>query len=186
MDDEADWNNASDDTPWTHPGGDYASDVIDEITIEKKDGYGFRSFDVLEPVKDFVANPDKNFGFLVRNSFLAQQVAVPSSEYEVAEWRPKLTIEYTTSGVDLIQKRVRLNGMERPVKLSTINRTLHVTNNNTTTVRITLTRLDGTTVTSEMVPGGVRTILSVSNPGVYLISISGNNFTMHENVSFYH
>ena len=186
VEDEADWKNASDDTPWTTPGGDYNSKKIDEITVALIDNHGFKSFNVLETVKDFIVNPDQNFGFLLRNSQFAQEIDIASNDFETAEYRPKLTIEYKVSAVDLTQKRVRCQNVQSPVKLTTFNRKLHVANNSTMPVCITLTRLDGATFTSEMVPRGVRKMLPVRSAGVYLISVAGNNFIMNEKASFFH
>lgn len=136
-------------------------------------------------LKDFIANPDKNFGFLVKNTFLSMELDFPSSEYERPEWRPKLTIEYKGSNVGLTQKRVRLNGMQSPVKLSLINRELHVDNSIANPVVVTLTRLDGTTIASKTVPGGARKTFSAQSAGVYVISVSGNNFIVHEKLSLF-
>jgi hypothetical protein len=187
--DEANWINASKGTPWTTPGGDYLSKKIVEIFRSyENDDFGWMNINVLEPVKYFIANPDKNFGFLLRNTKLAQEIDIATSEFEYPDssWRPKLIVEYPAGTVNLTQKQVGPNRMQRPVTLLAINRKLHVANNSTTTVVCTLYRLDGTIIASEMLMGGMSKILSPRNGGVYLLSVSGNNFTVHENLSFFH
>ena len=188
VDDEANWINATKDTPWTTPGGDYLSEKIVEITRSyENDNFGWMNLNVLETVKYFIANPDKNFGFLLRNTKLAQEIDIATSEFDFdSTYRPKLMIEYPAGTVHRSQKQVRLNPRRSPVKLSAINHKLHIANNGTAPVAFTLSRLDGTTVASEMLPGGMSEILSPRNAGVYLLSVSGNNFTVHENVSFFH
>jgi len=189
VDDEADWTNASKGTRWTTPGGDYLSAKIDDITRSyENDGFGWMNLNVLTTVKYFIANPDKNFGFLLRNSKLSQEIDIATSEFDLdSTYRPKLIIEYRASTAGITQKRVGSDHMQRPVSLTTVNRLLHVANNNVTPVRITLSLLDGTTVASEILPGGgVRKIVSATSAGVYIISVSGNNYTVNEKVSLFH
>ena len=188
MADEADWTNASKGTPWTTPGGDYLSEKIDEVTRSyENDGFGWMNLNVLKTVKDFIANPDKNFGFLLRNTKLSQEIDIATSKFDYdSTYRPKLIIEYPAGTVDLIQKRAGSDRMQRPVSLTTVNRMLHVANNSVSPVRVTLSRLDGTTVASEMLPGGVCKIVSARSAGVYLLSVSGNGNTINEKVSLFH
>ena len=188
MADEVDWENASAGVPWTTPGGDYVSEKIDEITRSyENDGFGWMNINVLKTVKYFIANPDKNFGFLLRNTKLSQEIDIATSKFDLdSTYRPKLIIEYPASSADLTQKRVGSDRMRHPVALTTVNSKLHIANNSVTPVLITVSRLDGTTVASEMLPGGMRKILSAHGAGVYFLSVSGNNYTLHERVSLFH
>lgn len=186
VEDEADWNYASEGTPWTEPGGDFVSDAIDEQQdVERSEGPRWISFDVLDAVKVFVAHPDENFGFLLRNEFFSQEMDIASSEYEDAELHPRLTIEYSTSAVDLSQKRIMFTGVDQAITLTTIQQQLRVTNNGSTPMTLVLSRLDGTVVSSGTLQGGALKTLSAGSAGVYLISVYGNNHTIHERVSLF-
>jgi hypothetical protein len=186
VDSTVDWKNASTGVPWTTPGGDYASEKIQEITVNGNE-FGWVSFNVLTAVKDFIANPDKNFGFLLRNSAFAQEIDIATSKfYANADYRPKMVFEYPASQSGLTQKQAGSKRGHNPVALTTVNRKLHIANTGITPVRITLCGLDGTTVASEMLSGGMRKTLSASSGGVYLISVSGNNFTVNGKVSLFH
>lgn len=185
VENEADWDNASKDTPWNNRGGDYVSEKIDEITVDRA-GDRWVSFNVLETVKDFIVNPNQNFGFLLKNTALTLKLRMGSSEHDTIKWRPKMIIEHTTPEAAVNQKQGQRNCMHSPVKLSAINQTLHVANSSDRPVWMTLTRLDGTTVVSEKLSGSGHKSLSVHSAGVYLISVFGNTFTMHEKVSLYH
>ena len=186
VEDEADWNYASDGTPWTNPGGDYVSEALDEKQdVARSEGQRWISFDVLEAVKDFVVDPDNNLGFLLKNEFFSQEMDVASSEFENAELHPRLTIEFSASSIDPAQKRILFNSMDRAISLTTIKQQLYVTNNGSTPISLALSRLDGTVVSSGSLQSGARKTLSASGAGVYLISVSGNNHTIHKKVSLF-
>lgn len=184
-DEEANWTYAAADKPWTTPGGDHASEKIDEITVDQTEGFGWVSFNVLDAVKDFVANPDHNFGFLLTNSALSQEINVPSSDYEKPEWRPKMIIEHTVAEVNITRQRTGTAPLKRQVTCSTINQQLHIDNNSSYPVAVTVARLNGTVVVSEVLSGLVSKTLSVQSAGVYLISVAGRHFTLREKVSIF-
>lgn len=187
MADEANWINASKGTPWTTPGGDYLSEEIEEIFRSYENDDYWMNINVLKTVKFFIANPDKNFGFLLRNTKLAQEIDIATSKFDYdTTWRPKLIIEYPAGTVGLTRKQALPGGRQSPVQLSAVNQKLHIANNSTTPVVCTLYRLDGIFIASEMLTGGMSKILSPRNAGVYLLSVAGNNFTMHEKVSLFH
>ena len=186
VEEEADWNYASEETPWTNPGGDFASETIDVVKdVAKQEGSRWMSYDVLETVKEFIANPDENFGFLLKNDFFSQEVDVASSEFEDTELRPKLTVEYTTMEVTPSQKRPTFMSAGKQVTLTTSNRQLHIMNNGTTPVNLVLSRLNGTVVSTGSLTGGTYKTLSASGAGVYLISVYGNDKAIHKRISLF-
>lgn len=186
VENEADWNSAADGIPWTNPGGDYVSEALDQQQdVSKSEGTRWISFNVVDAVKDFVAHPDENFGFLIKNDFFSMEMDVASSEYEDTSLHPKLTIEYAATAVDYSRKRIAFNGSRQPVTLITAGQQLRIANGGVAPVTIALTRLDGTIVSSGLLQGGTRKTLSAGSGGVYLISVYGNNQILHKKISLF-
>lgn len=180
---EADWNNASEDKKWSEAGGDYVSDAVDELTVGREDGERWISYDVLEAVKSFVANPEENYGFLLRNSFLSQEMDVASSEYEDSELRPKLTVELTPSAASLPQPKVPAFSLHKQVTIAATGNRMEIINNSGNQLSVTVARLNGTRVSTQRIAAADRKALSVSGAGVYLISVHGNNFNKQTRIT---
>jgi hypothetical protein len=94
-----DWqeNTANWTTPWTNEGGDYDSTTaLDTYQYNGSENRLWHTFDVTSAVKDFVAEPESNYGFMVCAEFPNHRTEnhYRSSEANEQSERPKLTITY--------------------------------------------------------------------------------------------
>jgi len=86
------WVTARPGVAWTTPGGDFEEAALDQVQVPAN-ADDWQRWDVTAAVRDWLAQPSDNFGLL------AQPDAAPwmhhefrSSEYSVAELRPRLII----------------------------------------------------------------------------------------------
>ena len=93
---EVTYQQAAQGQPWTQPGGDIAAEPIATVSLPGEEP-GFVSINILDSVKDWVADPAGNHGLLLdltqaQNPNLAH--TFKSSEYWDASLRPYLKIIY--------------------------------------------------------------------------------------------
>lgn len=93
---DADWEQASEKQPWSNPGGDFSPDPVSTVYCPQSAGKTWVRFNVLSAVKTYPGNPSANFGFIIINSMMSQEVDFVSSEGTDATLRPKLTVIYET------------------------------------------------------------------------------------------
>lgn len=85
------------DSSWEMPGGDYAGAILAETTIDRVGPYTFESTQALVLlIQDWQANPETNFGIMIRGNETQQRVAkrLDSRLNPVEGNRPRLVIEY--------------------------------------------------------------------------------------------
>lgn len=100
---EVTWIKADASNNWNNIGGDYIQEVI--ATTEFLDPFNWENYTVTSAIKEFIKNPDTNYGLLVaaRYDYINDTtISTPdriyiSSEYDVDSLRPKLTIKYNPS-----------------------------------------------------------------------------------------
>ncbi len=101
--------------PWTKDGGDYVTPELDKYHYDGTENNVWQTFHVTATVKEFHANPDKNYGFMIisdpDNDDDIQASYYHSSESSDTEKRPKLTITYegTTNSAGHISKSIKQN-----------------------------------------------------------------------------
>lgn len=78
--------------PWSSAGGDFVASPLDESN--ETSVRVWEDFDVTEAVKEHMANPSSNFGFLVKHSNEGYGVKFISSENTNQANRPKLTLYF--------------------------------------------------------------------------------------------
>ncbi len=99
--------------PWTKEGGDYVVPEIDNYHYDGTENNVWQTFHVTATVKEFHANPDKNYGFMIisdpDNDDDIQASYYHSSESSDTKKRPKLTITYegTTYTVGDVSKSIK-------------------------------------------------------------------------------
>ena len=174
---EADWNNASYGQQWSKEGGDYSSQAVAKVTAwPRSNGKTWMPFDVLDAVQEFVENPEENFGFMIVNTRKTQEVDFYSSEYTNKEQRPKLTITYDYDEETGIVPRAASAAAPKGLTVRAQHRDLHVFGNGISqAVMLTITRPNGKCLLSGRITPGGEKLLTGLNPGVYFITIRGNN-----------
>lgn len=105
---EATWDHrASPDLPWAEPGGVPGMDFADEPSsterIQGRGEYGFE-FGALQvaELQTWVREPDTNFGWILLSRSEGEARTARrfgSREHALAETRPRLTLEYSLSGI---------------------------------------------------------------------------------------
>ena len=92
----ATWNRASATTPWTTPGGDYLATPESTFNGFTNDPE-WESWTTTQTVKDWLANPSSNYGFLLKmhdESVSTQRVMMLSDEGAEPLLRPTLLVSY--------------------------------------------------------------------------------------------
>jgi hypothetical protein len=85
------------DENWQTPGGDYTEAILAETMIDREGPYMFESTQALVLlIQEWQANPDTNFGIMIRGNETQQRVAkrLDSRLNPEVENRPRLVIEY--------------------------------------------------------------------------------------------
>ena len=121
---EVTWNNADVNTKWemldldtkfynpeiedtvsTPGGGDYNPGCI--AVVDYTEWNTWENYDVTEVIKKAVGNPESFHGFLAKqflcpyeSNHINEGRAYRSSEYDEVDKRPKLTVKYTSSGIN--------------------------------------------------------------------------------------
>ncbi len=101
--------------PWATEGGDFVTPEIDKYHYDGTENNVWQTFHVTATVKEFHANPDKNYGFLIisdpDNDDDIQASYYHSSESSDTEKRPKLMVTYegTTHSAGHISKSIKQN-----------------------------------------------------------------------------
>lgn len=124
VDTEVTWNNADKDTKWemldpdtkfynpdiddtvsTPGGGDYNTSCV--AVVDYTELNTLEHYDVTEAIKDVVENAKPFYGFLTKqflcpkgSNYTNNGRVYHSSEYDVVEKRPKLTVKYTSTGIN--------------------------------------------------------------------------------------
>lgn len=88
------------DTTWNSPGGDFAASASAETILDAPGDYTFGSTTAMvSDVQDWLDNPSGNFGWIMIANENAQSARrLISRESTVPERRPRIEIEYTSSG----------------------------------------------------------------------------------------
>ncbi|WP_272461567.1 DNRLRE domain-containing protein [Intrasporangium calvum] len=92
----ATWNQAATGVPWTTPGGDFSSTVVDDLTYINSDPARM-NWDATSSVKEWLANPASNKGFLLKISNPTTPLdwlSLLSDEASEPLLRPRLVVEY--------------------------------------------------------------------------------------------
>lgn len=167
VEEEATWTNASANQTWAKAGGDYISGSVASATCPRSVGNTWVRYNVLSAVNEFIRNPEANFGFLIINSRMSQEIDFISSENTTADQRPKLTITYEGSAsmtMDAATKTAR-----SPVVVLTRGRDLNLYAPDDLS-KIAVYRADGSLVMTCELAAGAHTIVSSLGAGVYVIS----------------
>ncbi|MBN1309276.1 MAG: DNRLRE domain-containing protein [Chitinispirillaceae bacterium] len=173
IEEEATWENASNDQKWSKGGGDYESKAIAKVTSwPRSNGKTWVSYNVLATVQEFVKSPATNFGFMLVNTRMSQEMDVASSEYKTSEQRPKLTITYDYNGTTGIVPRAASAAAPKGVTVLSQRRGIHLLSSaGSSIVTVTVARPDGRCLyTGGIAPGGEK-LLTGLNPGVYIITM---------------
>ncbi len=99
---EATWTLARTGDPWSAPGcagveTDRAADGVYTQTVHGAIGYWY-SWDVTSLVRDWLAEPDKNHGLILRGAGSTNtEYAIASAQHPTQALHPKLVIRYTLS-----------------------------------------------------------------------------------------
>jgi hypothetical protein len=179
---DATWEKASKDQSWSKPGGDYVTKAIAKVTWPRSNGKSWVPYDVLSTVQEFVQNPAENFGFMIVNTKMTQEIDFVSTENTDAEHRPKLTITYdeTTGALPSSASATGRDGvtfLARHRELRMFNNCIHQT------VTFTIAQPDGKCVrTGYIAAGGVK-LLTGLKPGVYIITMRGKNLLRSSTVT---
>lgn len=91
------WNNYSGPSPWTNPGGDFATTPIsDAVKVNTYVSYYTLKLNT-SVVKDWIQSPSTNYGVIVKVTDETKMsfIYIASSEHSDITWRPKLVIYYT-------------------------------------------------------------------------------------------
>lgn len=96
---EATWYKASSSIDWDSEGGDYESTEIASFPISSTSAKKWQSFDATALVKEFVKNPEKNFGFFLYMNNVMVTIEYSSSQSATTANRPKLTVTYEETGI---------------------------------------------------------------------------------------
>ncbi len=146
-------------TPWSKKGGDYAATAID--TYESKGAVNnvWYTFTVTATVKEFLSNPDRNYGFIIiaepTDVKIGQQESYfRSSEYSTVSERPKLTITYD-SGTNIV-----------PEKLTIVPGKLY---------HVTVTNIQGRVVASYKTTNPNKLLVKNISPGIHFAVIEFDN-----------
>ncbi len=124
IDTEVTWNNADKDTKWENldfdtkfynadiddtvsspGGGDYATPCI--AVVEYAESNTWEEYDITEVIKDVLENGKPFYGFLTKqficprgSNYTNNGRVYHSSDYNTVEKRPKLTVTYTSTGIN--------------------------------------------------------------------------------------
>jgi hypothetical protein len=98
---DATWNHRFfDNLTWNSPGGDFAATASAETTLNLAADYTFGSTAaMIADVQAWIDNPSSNFGWILiagENTQSARRIL--SRESSFAQWRPRIEVEYTSSG----------------------------------------------------------------------------------------
>ena len=170
IEEEATWDNASNNQKWSKGGGDYVSPAIAKVTSwPRTNGKTYVPFDVLAAVQEFVKNPAGNFGFMLVNTKSSQEMDVASSETTTAEQRPKLTIKYTLSSA--VTKKPVSEMRSRPIVARAKGSELHLYAPAAQSVAsVSVFSANGALVLVRQVAPQSHEIVSGLGAGVYFIS----------------
>jgi len=100
------WLTASTGTPWTTPGGDFASGIIS--TRAFSDNGTWETYDVTPAIKTFLKTPSANHGLIIAGTIDFKGIlttSTPHRQYASSEFTdvpgmgPKLAITYNTSAI---------------------------------------------------------------------------------------
>ncbi len=93
------WNQASAGDPWQTPGGDYDTTALDETTLATTLSNEWVQLDATEAVRYWLANPNQNYGLLLRALNGAGYHYFYSNEAtgENEQYRPRLIVRYSTA-----------------------------------------------------------------------------------------
>lgn len=169
---EANWFNASQSVRWTKQGADF--DTVTQATLTYSITVNtWHTLDVAKAIKDFIANPESNFGLLLKLDPAMYTVAYNSSENTKSDQRPKLIVVYTGASVRQSTDTAR-NSASFSILRSGNNLTLTVSDHDQN--RVLLTRLNGESVFDERFTGPTFTIYTGSiTPGMYGIMVNGKS-----------
>jgi hypothetical protein len=96
--DGATWETCDGSEDWGTSGGDYTPVVVAQTTLNSGAGAGWVSLDVTSAMQAWVQSGTPNYGLLMRPHSGHGYCYFASGEYENNEYRPRLTINYSTGG----------------------------------------------------------------------------------------
>lgn len=152
------------------------------MKIPRSEGKRWIPYDVQETIQEFIEDPESNFGFILINTRMSQEVDFISSENSRhEEQRPKLTITYEAESTPV---RVHQNHPKsvHGLNIRTERNLLRIDGSDIfSTTAIKVFRTDGKCILeTELQPGGSRELSGIS-AGAYCISSTredGRQFTL--------
>jgi hypothetical protein len=172
---EANWFNATQSIRWSKAGADF--DTVAQATLTYTTQVNvWHTLDVTNLVKNFVANPETNFGMLLKLDPAMYTVAYVSSEGATTSQRPKLVITYSNAAVknNLKPMNTLHAVMTRPMGIGLL---LSFPDNGINQVR--MESLDGSTVFNRSIHGPDYFIETRNFPaGSYGIVSQGHSGTL--------
>jgi hypothetical protein len=174
---EADWWNASKNLKWTNGGGDYISKPVATLNYGTQLNV-WHKLDVTQAVRDFIADPASNNGFMLMLDPAMLTVTYVSSEGS-QDKRPKLVVTYSGSGVLTSKRNARAGGFSveagaTGIRFGFPERGLY---------HVAITRLNGSRVMSDWVCGAAYGPAARGLPGgLYMARISGKQGSLEKEI----
>lgn len=147
VDSSANWFNATPGVKWTKAGGDYLTAATATLNYGTQINV-WHKLDVTKAVKEFVADPASNLGFMLKLDPAMLTVTYVSSQ-GAQEKRPKLVIAYSAAGV--IDSRLT-NNLSRP-KIGIAGSGINFAFSDNGSHHIRLARLNGEKIIDRIVQG---------------------------------
>jgi hypothetical protein len=170
VDGEADWDNASNDNEWSKPGGDYSSRAAAKVTIPRSEGKRWIPYNIQETIQKFVEDPESNFGFIIVNTRMSQEIDLISSDNSDTEHRPKLTVTYEAETTPVTVHQNQRNPVHG-LNVQTGRSLLRLDGSGiSSATMVKVFRPDGKCILyTTVLPGGHKELSGVGS-GVYLVT----------------
>jgi hypothetical protein len=178
---EADWWNASKSLKWTVGGGDYDSKAAAALNYGTQLNV-WHKLDVTQAVRDFIANPASNNGFMLMLDPSMLTVTYVSSD-GIQERRPKLVVAYSGAGVLSSVRLKRTPGFSIESAASGIRFGFPRPG----LYRVDVERLDGSMVMNDRVYGAAYGFAARGLPsGLYMAHAAGNQGGLGKEITVMH
>lgn len=167
----ATWNRANATTKWTTPGGDFKREFIAWTPFA--DTNTWESFDVTKIVREFLQNPDSNYGFFLKTGYNNIERRYYSSDYEVDSLRPKLTITTSTA----ITNKFAEQDIGNNIHLESVSKVVKFYIPFEGSYTISILNINGKQIylTNGNQKKAYRVSLNNQSHGVYIIQVRCNN-----------
>jgi hypothetical protein len=146
---EANWFNATQSIRWSKAGADFDTAAQATLTYTTQVNV-WHTLDVTNLVKEFVANPETNFGMLLKLDPAMYTVAYVSSEGATTSQRPKLVITYSNAA---IKNNLRPLNAHNAVEIRPIGTGLLMRLPDNGLYQVRMESLDGSTVFHQSIHG---------------------------------